>query len=146
MSKRDSFEGFWSDVIEDVLDGLEKHDDTFHDIVLGEVEPSNLEYPTVHVLPDVSNYQGDQTYQDVVRVFFYFEKGRDDPRQYLESVRSVESAVDDALLELYKDEVVGNHKVGRFEHYSGEMANTLLEIVSVDIRISKLFNYSPDRS
>ena len=146
MSKRDSFSGFWSSPIEDIIDGLEKHTDIFHDIVLGEVEPSNLEYPTAHVLPDTSNYQGDQTYQDVIRINFYFEKGRNDDKHYLESLKSVESAIDDALLELYKDEAVGNHKVGRVENYRGEMANTLLEIVGVDIRISKLFNYSPDRS
>lgn len=143
MSKKDSFNGFWTDIIRDILTGLEEHSTTFGDPVLGEINPNNLSYPTVHIIPDTSNYVSNQEYEDTVRINYYFEKGHDDDRHYLDSLEEMEDSIDSMLLELYKDEIVGAHKVDRIEHYRGEMSNTLLEIVSVDIRVSKLFNYAP---
>ena len=146
MADRDSFEGFWTNVIEDVLNGLENnHSTDFESIVLGEINPSKLDYPCVHIIPDTSNYKGSQEYRDTIKVNYYFEKGHDDPREYLDSLEVMEESLDSMLLELYKDELVGEHKIDRIEHYRGELSNTRLEVVSVDIMISKLFNYSPSR-
>ena len=146
MADRDSFEGFWTSPIKDILNSLEdNHVPPFESVVLGEVNPKNLDYPCIHVIPDVSNYVGNQEYEDTIKINYYFTKGHDDPREYLDSLESMEESIDDILLELYKNELIGNHKVDRIEHYRGEMANTRLEIISVDIKASKLFNYSPSR-
>ncbi len=135
-----NFEGFWSTVLSSLKDGIEKHSRDY-DVILGEVNTNNLNYPSAHIIPETSNYQDGGRYQDVITVNFYFERNTDGGQDIISNLEDVEETIDDIIIELGKNKYIGEYKVDDVEFLAGEVGK-LIDIISVSFFVTKLIDYA----
>ena len=69
------FTGKFSRPIKNIETALEEFQPKYG-IEIGPINYDKLEFPTIHIIPDRTDYQGSGEYEDRVSIFFYFEKGK----------------------------------------------------------------------
>lgn len=134
-----TFTNFWSSVIQSVKEGCELSGDTFN-IVVGGVDTKRIRFPCVHILPETSDYQGRQVYEDRITVNFYFERSTRGKQRLISNLEDVESTIDSILDELEKNSLVGEFKVEGLEFMAGDLGK-LIDVVSVTFFVTKILDY-----
>lgn len=105
-------------------------------LALGPRSWDRIDYPFVEVLPESSDYQGGNEYSHTVRINTYFERGRDD--SYYDHLETAIHATVNALARLDKEETVVTWRPQTVEDFAGELDNTLILMISVQIRVTTL--------
>ncbi len=138
------FQGFLTTSVKSIDAALSKTGikDVFGEPVIGDVQFSRLDYPTIHIIPDDNPYVGGGLYEETIFVNFYFTKGKDSSK-YLSNSEDVEDTIDDILDELSKDENI-EYKVQDIRSLAGQPDNTNTHIqgFELELLISKVIDYS----
>lgn len=133
-------------VVEAIRDGAAHVSDDVGDPVIGPTTFDSVRYPYAEVLPESSTHQGGNEFEHLVRLNLYFERGRvreDHPGgQYLDHLATAMDATIHALGELADREVVVTYVPTNIEDFAGELDNTLLLLISVQLRVTTLADLS----
>lgn len=138
MNKK--FDGGFSSILKSFLEGAEN---TSFSVALGDTEYDNLDYPTIQLFMDSSNYQGDLEYEDSYVMFFVFEQGNPKNQsqrneEYLELVDKMEEAIGEIMKALERNGRVKEFKPVNFEAAIAENTNNRLDVIEVTWGITKL--------
>ena len=134
------FTGKFSKPIKNIETALEEFQPKYG-IEIGAVNYDRLDYPTIHIIPDRTDYQGSGEYASYVPIFFYFTKGKNE-NKYVEHLEDVEKTIDTILGELQENDDLFEYKLNGLENFAGEQNNTLLEIIKIEIKVSRIVDVS----
>lgn len=135
-----TFTSFWSSIIQSMKSGCEESSDTFN-IVVGGVDTKRIRFPCIHILPESSDYQSRQVYEDRVTVNFYFERSTRGKQNLISNLKDVESSIDGILDKLDKNSLVGEFKISNLEFLAGDMGK-LIDVISVTFFVTKIVDYA----
>lgn len=124
------------DIIGAVEDGAAKID-TLHDPFVGPTTFDAIEYPSVQILPESTDYQGGNDWNHQVRLNCYFE--RDRATDYLDALAAVGDAVVEAMSCLSDVGCVYSYLPTLIEDFAGEdPTGTSVYLISVRIEVGTL--------
>ncbi len=142
----DLFRYFFQTPIQEINDSLEYWIEStevgfLKDVVIGPVQINELDYPCAHVIPDRSDYVGDSEHEISVTINYYFER---DKRSYsfIDNLDNVERTLDKLFFDIDSNTSVFNYELDGIDFYMGELGQIMLNIISVDIILSKGFNWA----
>lgn len=125
--------GFISSLIKSFENGLDIEE---FSQVTGDSDYDKLTYPIAQFYPDQSTYNGDLEYEDSHTIFFIFESGKRGSKIF-ENSQKVEKALDNLQDELMNNDIVKEAKPQNFRFRVGENNNNLLDIIEVEVGVTK---------
>ena len=122
-------------VIEAIEAGADSIDE-LHTPVVGPTSFDAIDYPYVEVLPESVDYQSGNEYAHTVRLNCYFERGR--TTDYVTQFAVAMDAAVAAMNHVAGVECVVSYRPQTVEDFAGELDNTLLVLISIQLRITTL--------
>jgi len=136
------FDGFFKSIFTDIESVYkDNYSDEFEDIVIGPYQINELDFPSVHIIPDRSTYESRSEYDTRVVINYYFERSPKD-YSFLDNQTTVESTLEDLIIELDTNSNLTEFKITEIEYFAGEVGQVLLNIIKVTISCSGLIEYA----
>ena len=135
----------WFEIRSAPIDAVEtavaKNDDVFRTQYVGPSTWENMDYPVAEILPEETARTGPNDWEHSIRLNLYFERTK--RTDYAEHIlRPVSDVLTDALAELSALSCVNNYRPERIEDYAGELDDTLIILVSIELRVETLIDVS----
>ena len=122
-----------------VIDAVEAGADAIDELntpVVGPTSYDSITYPYAEVLPESIDYQSGNEYAHTVRLNCYFERERD--VDYTLQLATALDAASEAVTCLSDVDCVVSYRPQLVEDFAGELDNTLLVLISVQLRVTTL--------
>lgn len=133
----------WYDQREAIIQAIEAgaaEVDELHTPTVGPITYSRADYPYTEILPEASQRDGGNNWDHTVRLNCYFERHRPqetnhEGQQYLSQLSVAMDATKEALAKLAAETVVNYYVPRQIEDYAGELDNTSVLLISVQIAV-----------
>lgn len=131
------FTGLFTSSQQEFVDGLRENG---FNVVKGNTDYSRLSFPTAQYFMDRSNYTGNGNYEEEHTILYLFEKSTQQDKM-VENAEKIEESLNDIHSNL-KDGSGYEFKPVNFEFMVAEYEDTLMDVVSVTVRVSKVVDFA----